>query len=106
MHRYSDLWVCNGGCLWVTLPHKRAGVPGFNPCPHFIHTIFPVKWDFLRCLLNELPDLRQLWTVSWNNKATVSIKDNKVLATLKDGTMGLWKSAQVMYSYPLPHKVR
>ena len=36
----------------------------------------------------------------------LEFKDNKVLATLKDGTMGLWKSAQVMYSYPLPHKVR
>ena len=35
----------------------------------------------------------------------LQFKDNKVLATLNDGTRGLWKSAQVMYSYPLPHKV-
>ena len=35
----------------------------------------------------------------------LQFRDNKVLATLNDGTRGLWKSAQVMYSYPLPHKV-
>ena len=35
----------------------------------------------------------------------LEFKDNKVLATLNDGTRGLWKSAQVMYSYPLPHKL-
>lgn len=32
-------------------------------------------------------------------------RDNQVLATLKDGTRGLWKAAQVMYSYPLPHSL-
>ena len=31
--------------------------------------------------------------------------DNLALATLSDGTRGLWKTAQVMYSYPLQHKV-
>ena len=35
----------------------------------------------------------------------VSFRDNQVLATLNDGTRGLWKTAHVMYSYPLPHKV-
>ena len=35
----------------------------------------------------------------------ITFKDNQVLATLNDGTRGLWKTAHVMYSYPLPHKV-
>ena len=32
-------------------------------------------------------------------------RDNMVLATLQDGTRGKWKTAQVMYSFALPHKV-
>ena len=36
----------------------------------------------------------------------INFRDNQVLATLNDGTRGLWKTAHVMYSYPLPHKVR
>ena len=36
----------------------------------------------------------------------ISFRDNQVLATLNDGTRGLWKTAHVMYSYPLPHKVQ
>ena len=35
----------------------------------------------------------------------INFRDNQVLATLNDGTRGLWKTAHVMYSYPLPHKV-
>jgi hypothetical protein len=35
----------------------------------------------------------------------LNFRDNQVLASLKDGTRGVWKTAQVMYSYPLPHKV-
>ena len=35
----------------------------------------------------------------------ISFRDNQVLAKLNDGTRGLWKTAHVMYSYPLPHKV-
>jgi len=32
-------------------------------------------------------------------------RDNMVLATLQDGTRGKWKTAQVMYSFALPHKI-
>jgi len=35
----------------------------------------------------------------------INFRDNQVLATLNDGTRGLWKTAHVMYSYPLPHKI-
>ena len=38
--------------------------------------------------------------------AKIDFRDNVVLATLQDGTMGKWKEAQVAYSYPLEHKVR
>ena len=34
-----------------------------------------------------------------------AFRDNMVLATLQDGTRGKWKTAQVMYSFALPHKV-
>ena len=34
-----------------------------------------------------------------------SFRENQVLATLQDGTRGLWKAAQVMYSFPLKHRV-
>ncbi len=36
----------------------------------------------------------------------LNFRHNQVLASLQDGTRGMWKTAQVMYSYPLPHKVR
>ena len=35
----------------------------------------------------------------------LNFKHNQVLASLQDGTRGQWKTAQVMYSFPLPHKV-
>ena len=35
-----------------------------------------------------------------------AFRDNMVLASLQDGTRGKWKTAQVMYSFALPHKVR
>ncbi len=35
----------------------------------------------------------------------LNFRDNQVLGSLQDGTRGLWKAAQVMYSYPMPHKV-
>ena len=37
--------------------------------------------------------------------STFDFRDNVVLATLQDGTMGKWMEAQVMYSYAKPHKV-
>ena len=41
-----------------------------------------------------------------DKEAKIDFRDNVVLATLQDGTMGKWKEAQVAYSYPLEHKVR
>ena len=44
--------------------------------------------------------------VDSNKDAKIDFRDNVVLATLQDGTMGKWREAQVAYSYPLEHKVR
>ena len=55
-------------------------------------------------ILDEEEDEKSVEMVS-KEVFEMEFKDNKVLAELNDGTSGRWKSAQVMYSYPLPHKV-
>jgi hypothetical protein len=36
----------------------------------------------------------------------LNFRDSVILATIQDSTRGLWREAQIMYSFPLQHKVR
>ena len=75
--------------------------------------------DKLRVLLHPIKEKKEVKTSKENSdkeemkfdlqKAKEvmeqDFRDNMVLATLQDGTRGKWKTAQVMYSFALPHKV-
>ena len=55
----------------------------------------------------EIEGKKYFWDfLTFKENFQINFRDNQVLATLNDGTRGLWKTAHVMYSYPLPHKVR
>ena len=76
--------------------------------------------DKLRVLLNPIKEEKKAVKVKKDNDDDVDrfdvqetkesmeeeFRDIMVLATLQDGTRGLWKTAQVMYSFAMPHKVR
>ena len=76
--------------------------------------------DKLRVLLNPIKDEMKADKVKKDDDGEVDrfdvqetkesmeeeFRDIMVLATLQDGTRGLWKTAQVMYSFAMPHKVR
>ena len=74
--------------------------------------------DKLRVLLHPIKEKKEVETLKENDKEIMKFdlqkakevmeqdfRDNMVLATLQDGTRGKWKTAQVMYSFALPHKV-
>ena len=67
-------------------------------CFNFGYAMDGLSADKLRVLL--LPFTKR------GSEYKPDFKGILVLSTLKDTTMGNWKSAQILYTYPGPHKVR
>ena len=67
-------------------------------CVTFSYSISGLSADRLRVLLHPIDQ--------GDDQDTPDFSNDVVLATLVDDTMGEWRDAQVMYSYPEEHTVR
>ena len=80
-------------------------------CVSFSYAMDGLSVAKLRIILQPVKDNKEV--IEQGAEAEQAVREtmhldfsqNQVIATLKDGTRGLWKAAQVMYSSPVPHKV-